>query len=59
MKTNCPDMWSEPAFVAPAKEPDEPDENPVEHGSELPCFREAGDEQTQQLVYYIVDKQRL
>jgi len=55
MKTNCPDMWSEPEFVAPAKEPDEPDENPVEFGFELPCFRKAGDEQSQRLIYTLVE----
>jgi len=43
MKTNnCPDMWNKPAFVAPVGLPDESDENPVEYGFELPCFREAG-----------------
>jgi len=56
MKTNnCPDMWSEPAFVAPVKEPDESDENPVEYGFELPCFRKAGDIQDQRLTYTLVD----
>ena len=48
-------MWNEPVFVAPVKEPDEPDENPVEFGFELPCFRKAGDIQNQMFAWVITN----